>query len=114
MLTDGDHQRVAAYWAWDRGTPAAYRRYSNGRCDSWLRCPCRSEYQDCVERKHSADGLVGTQTVVAAGHTFIHLDPTVFPDPHTFKPDRWLEPSKDLEQHLVAFSRGVRQCIGVK
>ena len=54
------------------------------------------------------------QTVVAAGHTFIHLDPAVFPDPHTFNPDRWLERSKDLEQHLVAFSRGIRQCIGVK
>ncbi|RPD56953.1 cytochrome P450 [Lentinus tigrinus ALCF2SS1-7] len=60
-----------------------------------------------------AGHAVPAGTVVAAGHSFIHLDPVVFPDPYAFCPDRWLGGNKDLDQYLVVFSRGPRQCIGV-
>ncbi|KAF8874994.1 cytochrome P450 [Infundibulicybe gibba] len=53
-------------------------------------------------------------TSVAMGATFMHNNPHVFPEPHQFRPERWLEPnSRILESHLVPFSKGPRSCIGV-
>ncbi|KAF2873642.1 putative benzoate 4-monooxygenase cytochrome P450 [Massariosphaeria phaeospora] len=48
----------------------------------------------------------------------IHFNRTIFADPHTFKPERWL--TKDaaelarLDKHMVAFGKGVRQCLGLE
>lgn len=45
------------------------------------------------------------------------MDPAIFPNPFEFRPERWLEAKeKDshLERYLVSFSRGSRQCIGIK
>jgi cytochrome P450 len=46
----------------------------------------------------------------------IHYNPTLFPDPRKFDPDRWLkgEESKTLEKYLVSFSKGARMCIGIQ
>ena len=53
--------------------------------------------------------------VVGMSSIFMHYNPDVFPDPHTFNPDRWLQPgSSKLDEHLVAFSRGPRSCTGQK
>ena len=44
-------------------------------------------------------------------------DPTIFADPHTFDPERWLqdEPeSERLDRFMVAFGKGSRMCIGMK
>lgn len=43
----------------------------------------------------------------------MHNDPTIFPDPHQFLPERWLD-NKELDKYLVAFSRGPRMCLGIK
>ncbi|KAF1977690.1 putative P450 monooxygenase [Bimuria novae-zelandiae CBS 107.79] len=53
---------------------------------------------------------------------FMHLDPDVFPSPHTFEPRRWI-PSNDTEDetgalkrrraYLVPFSKGTRSCAGM-
>lgn len=51
-------------------------------------------------------------TPVSMTGTLIHYDPTVFPDPTAFRPERWLENPR-LDKYLVAFSRGSRQCIGI-
>ena len=46
---------------------------------------------------------------------FVHYDESIFPKPHEFMPDRWLQPdSKALEKWLVAFSKGPRSCLGIK
>ncbi|KAB8278471.1 cytochrome P450 [Aspergillus minisclerotigenes] len=45
------------------------------------------------------------------------MDTQHFPDPHTFNPERRLgmaEERKSLESVLVPFSRGNRQCLGIK
>lgn len=61
----------------------------------------------------------------------IHHDPNIYPDSHTFNPDRWLndprvslppldasrsdtkaQSSKPLSYYMVAFSRGPRNCVG--
>lgn len=46
---------------------------------------------------------------------FVHLNPDIFPEPHKFRPDRWLEPGAEaLDTWLVAFSKGPRSCLGIK
>lgn len=57
-------------------------------------------------------------TTVSMSIRDIHFNDTIFRDPYTFKPSRWLEGSATeiarLEKHLVAFGKGVRQCIGLE
>ena len=52
--------------------------------------------------------------VIAA--TPIHQDPTEFPDPERFLPDRWLgEEGRKLGQyHWMPFGLGPRACIGTR
>lgn len=54
-------------------------------------------------------------TPVGMSSMFMHDNPRVFPDPRTFSPERWLNPQerRTLERHLVPFSRGSRQCVGI-
>lgn len=50
-----------------------------------------------------------------SAHT-MHYDTQIWgPDAKSFNPERWLGPdAKQLETHLVTFSKGARQCIGIK
>ncbi|KAL1669886.1 cytochrome P450 [Schizophyllum commune] len=66
--------------------------------------------QDTVVAGHP----VPAGTTVAIGVTFVHLNPQVYTDPETFRPERWLEEGADaLESaHFVPFSRGSRMCLG--
>lgn len=44
------------------------------------------------------------------------FDPEIFPEPHKFIPDRWLEATakgERLDRYLVAFSKGTRSCLGI-
>lgn len=53
-------------------------------------------------------------TKVGMAHTFVHFNPTLFPEPHTFRPERWLEPGAEaLDTWNVAFSKGPRSCLGI-
>ncbi|KAJ9664888.1 hypothetical protein H2201_004940 [Coniosporium apollinis] len=52
-------------------------------------------------------------TSVSISAYVAHRDPSVFPDPERYDPDRWLQPnSKDMQPYFVAFSAGARGCIG--
>jgi len=53
-------------------------------------------------------------TVVAMGHTIVHRNPEIFPEPLEFLPERWLrDDSHLLDKYLVAFSKGSRSCLGI-
>ncbi|KAF2728808.1 putative P450 monooxygenase [Polyplosphaeria fusca] len=61
-------------------------------------------------------------TPVSMTQMFIHLDPSIFLDPHTFAPERWLSSPCDLgmDEHLqrmkhflIPFSKGTRMCVGM-
>lgn len=57
------------------------------------------------------------QTPVSQSNLFVHMDPKVFPDAEAFKPERWIEAKEDgvrLDRYLVSFSKGSRQCVGIK
>lgn len=47
----------------------------------------------------------------------MHTNPSIFPSPHTFNPERWLDKS-DVSAHLqrqqafVTFGKGQRMCAG--
>jgi len=48
---------------------------------------------------------------------WMHNDPTVFPKPHIFKPERWFsepEKLKVMNSYFVPFSRGSRMCLAQK
>lgn len=58
-----------------------------------------------------------SQTPVSISTYLTHMDPEFFPDPHAFRPERWLEAKQSgfpLHKYLVAFSRGHRQCLGIR
>ena len=63
------------------------------------------------------DGSTGKEwsipsgTVVSMDIRTMDNDPTVFPDPHEFIPERWLDNPK-LDKHLMTFSKGARNCVG--
>ncbi|KAI4093907.1 MAG: hypothetical protein LQ339_007589 [Xanthoria mediterranea] len=63
----------------------------------------------------------GTEWVIPAGTptsmsiSRIHMDPTIYADPYSFRPERWLGTPADgasLEKNLVPFGRGARMCVG--
>jgi hypothetical protein len=57
--------------------------------------------------------LTKQQTIVSCGSTFVHYNASIFPEPDTFTPERWLA-SNELDNWLIAFSRGPRMCLGIK
>jgi cytochrome P450 len=48
----------------------------------------------------------------------IHHNEDIFPNSHSFVPERWLTPSgarrTDLGKYLLSFSKGSRECLGMK
>ena len=58
----------------------------------------------------------GTATSILT--PMVHHNEDIFPDSHSFVPDRWLKADgtrrTDLEKYLMSFSKGTRQCIGIK
>lgn len=52
-------------------------------------------------------------TSVSMSSYVAHRDVTIFPDPETFRPERWLgEEGKELQPYFLTFSAGARGCIG--
>lgn len=51
-------------------------------------------------------------TVVGMQNYVHQRDPLVFPQPHEFRPERWLDDSGEAEKALTPFSLGTRNCIG--
>ena len=45
------------------------------------------------------------------------MDPTLFPEPEKFDPERWIraaEKGEYLGRYIVSFTKGSRQCLGMK
>ena len=62
------------------------------------------------------DYILPSGTPVSMSTMLIHDNPAVFPNPRTFKPERWLPLEAEgarLHKYFVAFSRGSRQCLGM-
>lgn len=56
--------------------------------------------------------IIPPGTPVGMTSVLIHQDPSIFPSPHSFHPERWIEDPR-LDRFLVSFSKGSRQCLGI-
>ena len=54
-------------------------------------------------------------TAVTMSSVLIHDNPSIYPEPSVFKPDRWLtgDSQKRLQRYLVPFGKGTRMCAGL-
>lgn len=50
-------------------------------------------------------------TVVSCTPFELHLNPEVFHDPHAFIPERWENPTNEMNRDSIWFGLGTRQCI---
>ena len=63
------------------------------------------------------DSILPKGYPVSMSSYWMHNDPTIFPEPHIFKPERWIcgpEELKVLNSYFVPFSRGSRMCLAQK
>ncbi|CCG84027.1 protein of unknown function [Taphrina deformans PYCC 5710] len=42
----------------------------------------------------------------------MHREPSTFPEPEAYKPERWENATKSMSDHMWAFSSGSRSCVG--
>ncbi len=61
--------------------------------------------------------LTALQTPISMTALYMHHNEKIFPNSHTFLPERWTDApdgGRSLDRYLVSFSKGSRQCIGIK
>jgi cytochrome P450 len=60
------------------------------------------------------DWVIPPGTPVSMTHMFTHQNENIFPEPLTFRPERWLGPDGPaLKKYLTPFSKGTRSCLGM-
>ncbi|OAQ82146.1 benzoate 4-monooxygenase cytochrome p450 [Purpureocillium lilacinum] len=72
----------------------------------------RIAHEDVRYKEH----VIPAGTPISQTPYFVLMHPSIFPDPASFRPERWLEPAaKDmkLDRYLVCFGKGSRQCLGL-
>ncbi|OXV07109.1 hypothetical protein Egran_05126 [Elaphomyces granulatus] len=68
------------------------------------------------ETLHYKNWAIPPGTPVSQSTPLVHLDPSIFPKPHSFDPERWVKAARDgfqLDRYLVSFTKGTRQCVGI-
>lgn len=57
--------------------------------------------------------LIPAGTPISMSIRDLHNNPSLYPDPYSFKPERWLDSSKaQSEKWFAVFGRGARGCVG--
>jgi cytochrome P450 len=57
---------------------------------------------------------IPVRTPVSMTIPVVHLDERIFPEPNTFRPERWTEDKTcHLDRYLVSFCKGPRGCLGI-
>ncbi|KAB8218345.1 cytochrome P450 [Aspergillus novoparasiticus] len=62
------------------------------------------------------DHILPPGTPMSCSSYFISRNHDIFPNPHVFDPERWIraaEKGENLMQHLTAFTKGSRVCLGM-
>lgn len=65
-----------------------------------------------IDPKTDREWLIPAGTPMSMSHVLIFRDPSLFPDPDVFRPERWIE-NPSLDRYQVAFSKGTRNCLGI-
>ncbi|OAA38537.1 Cytochrome P450 [Metarhizium rileyi] len=65
---------------------------------------------------HYKDWVIPKNTPISMTTYYMHMDPTVFPEPEKFNPQRWLNSDPDglMHSYLLPFGKGSRACAGQK
>lgn len=58
--------------------------------------------------------VIPPMTAISLTPRDVLLDPKVFENPHSFRPERWLNNEPELEQYFVPFSKNARNCQGLE
>lgn len=66
------------------------------------------------ESLHYGQYIIPPGTPVSMSTLCIHTDETMFPDPWSFRPDRWLgSESTERRKYMFAYGKGPRKCVGM-
>ncbi|RAK95353.1 cytochrome P450 [Aspergillus ibericus CBS 121593] len=74
-----------------------------------------------LERRTPPEGMqilgqmIPGDVAVSVPTYIVHRDPSLFPDPNVYRPERWLEngeQAKQMREAFIPFSSGARGCIG--
>ncbi|KAJ3499440.1 hypothetical protein NLG97_g337 [Lecanicillium saksenae] len=77
----------------------------------------------CDTRKAAASNVDNCYVIprgfaVGMSSYLVHSNEDIFPEPHQFKPERWLDErgqkNNSLGRYLMSFSKGSRQCVGMQ
>jgi hypothetical protein len=83
-----------------------------------LYAPIPASQPRTSNRDTTIDGYhIPAETVVSCQAFSLHRNPEVFPDPNTFKPDRWLAgdmETTEMKRWWWPFSSGARMCLGMQ
>jgi cytochrome P450 len=96
--------------------------YLNAVMDEGFRMSYGSMHR--LSRSHPKDSLqfrnwtIPPGTPVGFTNYLLHNNPEIFPQPHEFNPQRWLDlestERQRLRSYLNNFGRGTRQCVGMR
>ncbi|CAG9987966.1 unnamed protein product [Clonostachys byssicola] len=69
-------------------------------------------------RHHQDQFVIPRGYAVGMSAYLLHTNETIFPEPHRFLPQRWLDKSgqrdRSLDKYLFTFGKGSRQCVGMQ
>ncbi|KAL9110368.1 MAG: hypothetical protein Q9227_005099 [Pyrenula ochraceoflavens] len=74
--------------------------------------PLRFTDRTSSSEKSQRTWLIPPGTPMCMSHPLLFRDPSIFPEPYAFRPERWIE-NPGLERYQFAFSKGTRACIGI-
>jgi cytochrome P450 len=78
----------------------------------------RSKLQGSEETGEDIEYVVPPGYPISMTSVHVHMNPSLFPNPQAFEPERWLDAQgrrrKDLDKYILSFSKGSRQCLGMK
>ncbi|UKZ80114.1 hypothetical protein TrVFT333_007879 [Trichoderma virens FT-333] len=57
--------------------------------------------------------VIPANTPVSMSHPDVLHNPTIYPEPLKFNPERWFNPSEQANRSFVAFGKGTRMCQGM-
>lgn len=84
------------------------------------RSPRIAREEDLIYRTQKGDlqYVVPKGTPIGMSAYLANTNEDIFPQPMEFSPDRWIDEqgkkNHNLEKHMFSFSRGSRQCMGMK